>query len=129
MFFNLSTKRTMRKNKYELLVLIVSLVACSKNIDQRFVPEFEPSTIDSTGGNWKTILLSSGAEVTLAAPDAIGSAAYQSELSSIIQMQQGITQADKDLISHWKNSGIIRWNEKARELVAKYNLPPEANPD
>ena len=63
------------------------------------------------------------------APDAVSSAAYQTELTNIVQAQAALSGSDKELINRWKNSGILRWNAKARELVARFNLPPEANPD
>ena len=118
------------RNKYFLLsLLLLAFAGCNKHIDERFVPAFEPATVDNNGGNWKTVLLSSGAEVVIPAPDAVNSAAYQAELNSVIQSQSNVSGIDKALINTWRSSGIIKWNEKARELVAKYNLPPEANPD
>jgi hypothetical protein len=111
------------------MFLFIAFAGCNKNIDERAVPAFEPTTVDNNGGNWKTVLLSSGAEVSVPAPDAITSAAYQTELNNIVQLQSQVNSTGKALINTWRNSGIVKWNEKARELVAKYNLPPEANPD
>ena len=118
------------RNKYYLFIITMLLaLGCDKTIDERYVPDFEPASIDNTGGNWKTVVLTSGSEVVVPAPDAITSAAYQAELNTIAQAQTTISEIDKVAINRWKSSGLIRWNEKARELVAKYNLPPEANPD
>jgi len=117
------------RNKYFLGILFFIMAACNKQINERTVPDFEPTSVDNGGGNWKTLVLTSGAEVTVPAPDAINSAAYQSEINSIIQAQSSLSGTDKTLINRWKNSGIMRWNEKARQLVARFNLPPEANPD
>jgi len=120
------------KNKFFIIAAIAALsgvASCNKNIDVRTLEDFEPLTLDSTGGNWKTILLTDGGEVSISAPDAVTSPAYIAELNKIVEAQSQINSADRTAIDKWKNSGIILWNEKARELVAKYNLPPEANPD
>lgn len=111
------------------LIALFVLAACSKDISQRSLPDFEPSSLEQNGGNWKPILLSSPLDITIPAPEATGSAAYQEELEEIEALQQNITASDKKAIAKWKNSGIIKWNETARKLVAIYNIPPEANPD
>ena len=108
---------------------LLLFAACNKDISQRSLPDFEPASIESSGGNWKPILLNAPSDIVISAPPDPSSAAYQQELSDIIDMQSSISSADKKLIEKWKNSGIIRWNETARELVAIYNIPPEANPD
>ena len=117
-------------NKYILIAGTVSLIAaCNKDVEERSVPDFEPSNIEANGGSWKTILLAGPADITIAAPEAVNSAAYQAELAQVVQMQAAISKEDQQVIDKWKNSGIMRWNALARELVAKYNLPPEANAD
>jgi membrane-associated phospholipid phosphatase len=117
-------------NYYTLFAATLLLfTACNKDITERTVPEYEPQAIDANGGNWKTILLTNTGEATAPAPDAVNSAAYTAELNEIVQLQNSLTAADNQLINDWKNSGVIKWNAVARELVAKYNLPPEANPD
>lgn len=111
------------------LLAAVSFVACNKSIEQRTVPTFEPTSIEQNGGNWKTVLLANSNEITLSAPDAANSTRYQQEVADIVQLQASLSSADKKLIEQWSSSGIIKWNETARKLVAKYNIPPEANPD
>ncbi|MBC7650341.1 MAG: phosphatase PAP2 family protein [Deinococcales bacterium] len=118
------------KNKYSIAIIFATLViSCNKGITERTIPDFEPTTTDALGGSWKTIVLANGSEPLIAAPDAVTSAAYQAELTNITQLQNNLSTADKQLIDDWKSSGIIKWNTLARELVAKYNLPPEANAD
>ncbi|MES2649642.1 MAG: phosphatase PAP2 family protein [Bacteroidota bacterium] len=117
-------------NKYILIAAtVVSIAACNKDVEKRVVPDFEPSGIEANGGNWKTIVLAGPADITVAAPEAVNSASYQAELAQVVQMQAALSKADQQLIDKWKSSGIIKWNILARELVAKYNLPPEANAD
>src|SRR5262249_3115206 len=110
---------------------IVAFLAagCSKDISQRELPPFEPEGIETNGGNWKTILIGDPSAIPVEEPEAPGSAAYQPKRKKIVAMQDQLTDNNKRSIAKWQNSGIIRWNETARRLVAKYNLPPEANPD
>jgi hypothetical protein len=119
--------------KHNLYILFAAALllftACNKSITERTEPAFEPTTIDVNGGNWKTITLINGGEAATAAPDAANSPAYAAELNEIVQLQTSISAADNQLVNNWKKSGITKWNAVARELVAKYNLPPEANPD
>lgn len=123
-------KQAKTKKLYTVGILALGMLAgCSKDIDQRSLPAFEPTTTEANGGNWKTILLAGPGDIIIPAPEAAGSAAYQAELSGIATRQQSITETDKRIIEKWKSSGIIRWNEIARQLVANYNIPPEANPD
>lgn len=112
-----------------IIIALFLLAACSKEISQRSLPDFEPASLDQNGGNWKPILLTAPTEILIEEPLAVNSAAYQQELTEIQDLQRSISSADKKSIEKWKNSGIIRWNEIARELVAIYNIPPEANPD
>ncbi|HYE53551.1 MAG TPA: hypothetical protein VD996_01865, partial [Chitinophagaceae bacterium] len=110
------------KNKYFLIAtvaVVVGMSACNKNVDVRSLPDFEPLTLDSVGGNWKTVLLTDGGEVSIPAPEPVTSPAYIAELNKILEMQSQLTAADRAVIDRWKNSGIIKWNEKARELVSK----------
>ena len=118
------------KNKYPVAIIFALIISsCNKNITERVVPDFEPTTIDALGGSWKTIVLTDGSEPTIAAPDAVNSTNYQTELTNIVQLQSNLSAADKQLIDTWKSSGVVKWNTLARDLVAKYNLPPEANAD
>lgn len=118
----------MKKNLL-IIATLTAIIACNKSVDQRFVPTFEPTSIEQNGGNWKTILLANGSEPSIPAPDATNSPAYQAELAQIAQKQAALSTSDQALIDDWKGSGMIKWNAMARQLVAKYNLPPEANPD
>ncbi|HSF45441.1 MAG TPA: vanadium-dependent haloperoxidase [Chitinophagaceae bacterium] len=118
----------MRKVLYIIMGFLV-LSSCSKDVDERVVADFEPVSLDSTGGTWKTIHLASSADVSIPVPEAVNSTAYKAEIDQIVSMQQTMSAEDNRIVSRWKNSGVIRWNEVARELVAVYNIPPEANAD
>jgi hypothetical protein len=117
------------KNIAIILIALVAVSSCSKDVDERVVPEFESTSLDSTGGAWKTIHLASSSEINISAPEAISSPAYKAELDQIVSLQQSMSTEDSRIINTWKNSGVIKWNEVARELVSVYNIPPEANAD
>ena len=117
------------KNLLYIIIAFLVLSSCSKDVDERVVADFEPVKLDSTGGTWKTIHLASSADIAVPVPEEVSSTAYKAELDQILSMQQGMTSEDNRIVSRWKNSGVIRWNEVARELVAVYNIPPEANAD
>lgn len=121
---------TKTKTKYIILagILVTGMIAgCSKEVEQRSLPAFEPETIENNGGNWKTIVIGDPSGIEVAAPAEAGSAEYQAELAHIADLQSNISNEEKEAINKWKNSGVIRWNEIARKLVAIYNIPPEAN--
>ena len=105
------------------------LASCNKDVNERVVADFEPVSLDSTGGTWKTIHLVSSTDINVPVPQAINSAAYKAELDQIVSMQQAMSTEDNKIVNRWKNSGVIKWNEVARELVSVYNIPPEANAD
>ena len=109
--------------------LIILMISCNKDIVERSVPLFEPVTVDSLGGNWKTVYLASSADISVAAPESVSSASYKAELDQIASLQSSLSSDDSRKISEWQSSGVIKWNEVARELVATYNLPPKANAD
>ncbi len=120
------------KNNYLyslILLATITIIACKKEVNERTAPEFKATAIDANGGDWETVLLTNSSEVSIPAPDAVNSSAYQAEMTQIAQLQGNLSYNDKKIINTWKSSGMVKWNEMARALVAKYNLPPEANPD
>ena len=53
------------KNIAIIIIAIVVASSCSKDVDERTVPEFEPASLDSLGGTWKTVHLASSAYLRL----------------------------------------------------------------
>lgn len=115
--------------KLHYIYFIMLLMSCSKDIQERVIPSFEPLSVDEQAGSWKTIHISKPSDIVVGIPEAVNSSSYNQELDAIVARQQVITAADQHMINNWKGSGVIKWNEIARALVAKYNLPPEPNPD
>ena len=91
-------------------------------------PEFPILTFenpDKNGGAWKTIIIASPEDYLVDVPQSVDSDEYQREL---LQSKAAISQrtyAQDVAINHWASGGVLRWNQIARELVARYNHPPE----
>ena len=125
------------KNKYTkviqsassifLLSCLLLSTGCDKEIVEKQWDAYTPEGIDTTGGNWKAIVVSHDS-VSVAAPNAISSSAYMDELQELKTRMTFVTDDQKDAITYW-SYGALRWNEIARQLVAKYNLAPEAKSD
>jgi membrane-associated phospholipid phosphatase len=118
-------------NSILFAAFFLTINACQKEITTNFsdLGELIPSKLDTTAGNWKTIVLATNEEVVLAAPTAINSAEYQAELAETKRILTSLTQEQKDAIDYWKAGSVLRWNQIMRELVAKYNLPIAPNDD
>ena len=113
------------------IVLFIVPLSCSKGISGRTedLPALAPAKTDVDAGTWKTVLLTSPTEFTVAAPGATNTPDYIAQLSEIRSYQDNITNEEKDLVKYWGAGGVLRWNEIMRELVAKHNLPPYQNED
>lgn len=107
--------------------ILSTLSSCKENIPVS-KPEFPALTFKDTdinGGSWKTVIISSPQEYYVEVPSSIDSDEYQQEL---VQSNSVINQrnyAQEVAINHWASGGVLRWNQIARELVAKYNHPPK----
>jgi len=113
-----------------LLTIALSIVSCNKDIDQdqQFQP-LKPAKLDDNAGTWTKIFVESN-QVTLApAANAIGSDAYNAELASIKALQANLNPDQRKAIEYWSGGGILRWNQLFRDLVARYNHPPEPAAD
>jgi len=120
--------KTLKYTLFLIATLAVLFISCSK--DYPTGSEFDPYTFsgtDQNGGDWKPILLTSNEQIIIDAPNSPNSDAYKAELSA---MKKTISSnADAEAIAYWSNNPIIRWNEIARDLAAKYNLTPAPNAD
>ncbi|HMQ63622.1 MAG TPA: phosphoesterase, partial [Flavilitoribacter sp.] len=105
---------------------LFGLSACEKNLPTRI--DFEDYAfvgLDENGGDWKPILLSASDQIAVDAPEDVNSAAYQAELAAV----KSAAATRSDAVEYWTANPILRWNEIALELAAKYNLIPGPNPD
>jgi membrane-associated phospholipid phosphatase len=110
------------------LFIFVFLASCSKEVDMVVDQPYVPSNLDVAAGSWKTFILASSADVTVAAPKLVTDAAYLKEVDSLKTVViPSLTAAQKTAIQYWGAGAVLRWNEIGRELAARYNQPPAAN--
>lgn len=109
------------------LIMMLSLSGCKENIPVS-KPEFPPLTFenpDANGGAWKTVIIKSPHNFLVDIPANNDSDEYQRELSVSKTVVNQCTYAQQVAINYWASGGVLRWNQIARELVAKYNHPPK----
>ncbi|QJW91231.1 phosphatase PAP2 family protein [Spirosoma taeanense] len=114
-----------------LSVLGVSalLISCDKTISEPQRVGYTPADVDAKAGSWKTYVLSSPTEVTLAAPMATTSVEYQAELSDLKAKSSTLSREQQEAVMYWGAGAVYRWNEIAREMAARYNVPPASTAD
>mgnify|MGYP002777683208 CR=1 FL=1 len=103
------------------------LTSCDKTIEEPLRAGYSPANVDEKAGAWKTYVLTSPTAVTVAAPTATTSAEYQAELADLKSKSANLTPEQQEAVVYWGAGAVYRWNEIARELAAKYNLPPASN--
>ncbi len=110
---------------------VMFLASCNKSISDRTanIGPLNATTTDLNAGTWKTVLLSRPDSFAVAAPAATNSPGYIADLNEIKALQKNLTDQQRGIIKYWAAGGVLRWNELMRELVAKYNLAPNQNPD
>ena len=123
--------------KYSYLFLLFSItaglslttVSCDKRISEPQPVGYTPTSLDEKAGTWKTYVLTAPTDVTVAAPASTTSAAYQTELADLKLKSANLTQEQQDAVAYWGAGAVYRWNEIARELAARYNIPPASSVD
>jgi membrane-associated phospholipid phosphatase len=109
---------------YTILVFVL-LASCTKEVDLVVDQPYVPANLDVSAGTWKTFITS---DVSVAAPRLVTDAAYLKEIDSLKTVViPSLTAAQKTAIQYWGAGAVLRWNEIARELAARYNQPPAAN--
>jgi membrane-associated phospholipid phosphatase len=121
----------MKNIKFLLGVVgLLFLFSCEKELPTYYSFEgYEFASVDADGGDWVPILISSGADISIPAPESPTSSAYREELADIKSEMAQMSEADEKAVTYWTQNPIIRWNEIALELIAKYNLIPGPNED
>src|ERR1044072_9370118 len=119
----------MKKIFIPLLLFAILVNSCSKDIVEKNLefPALQPASIDINAGTWKPILLTGPTEFAVAAPIAVTTTDYISQMNDIKTWQANLTKDEKALVNYWSAGAVLRWNEIMRELVAKHNLPPYQN--
>lgn len=105
--------------------LLLWLTGCREpTIDEGIQPFNVPTSVDADGGNWRTIVLQSALDISVPQPLPVTSDAYKAELTAIKNGILASTPEQNTAVNYWAVGGVIRWNQIARQLVAKYNVPP-----
>ncbi|MFZ5972083.1 MAG: phosphatase PAP2 family protein [Bacteroidota bacterium] len=113
-----------------LALIIAAVTSCENELPTYFnYSAYEFSDLDENGGSWQPILFSSASDITVAAPAAVSSSEYQAELAALKSATKNLNASQREAVDYWTNNPLIRWNEIALELAAKYNLIPPPNPD
>ena len=104
---------------------VLGALSCDNSITSlEVLPPLDAASTDSGAGSWRMIVLSGPTQFTVPAPAAETSATYATELAAIKTVQANLTAAQRQVIEYWSGGGVLRWNEIARGLVARFNLPP-----
>lgn len=85
---------------------------------------YEYSSLDEDGGTWNPNLLSSPDQIGIPAPQPTTSEVYLTELAALKNASATLSGEQQEAVDYWNGDGLVRWNEIARELAAKYNLAP-----
>lgn len=117
---------TLIKRSLLLSIALLAVVAACKEpvIDEGILPFTQITETDANGGTWRTVVLKSALEITVPQPTDVTSAAYQAELSAVKNGLLSATPAQNEAVNRWTAGAVLRWNQIARQLVAKYNVAP-----
>lgn len=117
------------KNPYPLILLVsIIFFSCQKDLpNYANIDNYSFENLDVNGGRWITTILTSPDQINIDQPQDITSDTYKQELEETRQLALNASQADLDEAMYWGNNPILRWNEIARILAAKYNLTPAPN--
>ncbi len=85
---------------------------------------YQYASLDENGGGWHPKVLSSASQIGIPAPHDITSPEYLAELAALKTASAQLSSDQEKAVKYWGGDGLIRWNEIARELAAKYNLAP-----
>lgn len=113
-----------------VVLIVATATSCENELPTYFkFSAYEFSDLDEDGGTWQPILFTSATDIVIDAPDAVNSTEYQAELVELKSASQNLNSSEAEAVEYWTNNPLIRWNEIALELAAKYNLIPPPNPD
>jgi hypothetical protein len=118
------------RRRLAAVLLLTTLGSCDTAIGTTEVlPPLAPVSADLEAGTRRPIVLTSYEALAVPAPAAVGSAEYRAELDAVRRAQAAMTPEQRTTMLHWSGGGVLRWNRRLRELVARYNLPPAPRPD
>ena len=109
------------------LIFLLILASCDKTIVEPTLEAYAPTNLDERAGTWKTYVLATANDIAVATPTATNSAEYTAELTKLKTTISTLTPEQRKAVEYWGAGSTFRWNEIARELAARYNVPPAAN--
>ncbi len=74
--------------------------------------------------DWHRSVTQSAADAQLPTLPALNSPELRQELDEIYNLQSRLNDQIKARLAYWDAGGVLRWNEIARQLVAKTGMPP-----
>lgn len=120
----------MKKFTCLLALSILLFAGCEKELElNEEIAVYDYDSLDENAGAWDPVYLGKASDIPLAAPLASSTPEYKAEVDALKKAGENLTQEQQNAIQFWGANPLVRWNEIARGLVAKYNLPPAANPD
>jgi PAP2 superfamily len=123
----ITTDLNIDMKKLLLITLLISAVSCDKTILEPTSASYVPQSLDEKAGTWQTYILKKPEDPGLNLPTLITSKDYKEESLALLKMTDTLSQTDKDNIAYWSVGATRRWNEIARELIAKYNVDTKVN--
>ncbi|MDF2158921.1 phosphatase PAP2 family protein [Algoriphagus sp. CAU 1675] len=120
------------KTLLRIIILLsgLSLGGCFRELPTELeFDSYQFQGIDEDAGFWKPILLESGSDLSVPNPTSVSSPEYQMELEQVKEAIRTMNEQQRKNVNYWTNNPVIRWNEIALELIAKYNLIPGPNED
>ena len=112
-----------------VLGITCALTSCDKSLDEPQRVGYAPADVDAKAGTWKTYVLTAPTDVTLTQPAATSSAEYRAELGDLKSKSTSLSREQQEAVVYWGAGAVYRWNEIARELAARYNVPPASTAD
>jgi len=111
-----------------ILITGFLFISCNKEIQDSQTVAYIPNNLDDKAGTWKPYILANTNELIVPAPKPITDPSYLKELDSLKNyLTPRVTPENRAAIKYWGAGAVYRWNEIARELSARYNIPPASN--
>ena len=107
----------------------ISILSCNKDLNEANIESYKYTNLDAIGGSWKPILVSKPEDITVNTPDEVTKDEFKILVSDMLSFSANATQSQLDSIKVFGGNSLVKWNDIARALAAKYNLPPAANAD
>lgn len=111
-------------------VVLFLPLSCNKDIGtQENLYAFVPTNVDANAGTWKPVYVDYTGVAAVSKPVDDTTKVYKSELATVKQFQNLLTDDRRNAINYWSGGGVLRWNQIFRELVARFNFPPVPQSD